>query len=168
MKFLFIVLTSLWFSPKEYTLKVGHEFYVSTTELRVDDSNERLTAVMQVFPDDWERAMNAILAKQQQRYLQLSGEQKDSLHARELARTFKVNAPATLPLQYVGSETTTEYTRLFFTLGPVNASQVKEWDIEITTLADIFPSQENIVTFYHGSERRTNSCREGNNYHLEF
>lgn len=168
MKFLLILLSSLWLVPKEHTLKVGHEFYVSTTELRVDEQNERLTAVMQVFPDDWERAMNAILAKDQQRYIQLTEAQKDSLHERELVRTFKVNVPETLPLQYVGSETTTEYTRLYFTLGPVELSSVESWDIAVSTLADIFPSQENIITFYQGTERQTNSCREGNNYHLEF
>lgn len=123
---------------------------------------------MQVFPDDWERAMNAILAKDQQRYIQLTAVQQDSLHERELARTFKVGTPKTLPLHYVGSETTAEYIRLYFTLGPVDIANVDRWEVEVSTLADIFPSQENIVTFYHGSERRTNSCREGNNYHLEF
>lgn len=148
-------------------LKVGHEFYVSTTELRVDAENARLTGVMQVFPDDWERAMNAILEASGERYIRLSGEEKDSLHAWELTRTFIVKAPEKLTLSYVGSETTAEFVRLYFTLDHLEVSHESPWTFHVWTLADIFPSQENIITLYDlDGSRNTNSCREGNDYIL--
>lgn len=168
MKFFFV----LWFAVLGGTvpgsLKVGHEFYVSTTELRVDTENKRLTAVTQVFPDDWERAMNALLQPVGKRYIELSEVQKDSLHAAELVKTFKVNRPEGLTLKYVGSETTKEFVRLYFTLEQLEELAPQTWTFNVWMLADIFPSQENIITLFRADgSRTTNSCREGNDYVLE-
>jgi len=165
MKFIVVLWLTLLQGSAQGPLKVGHEFYVSTTELRVDAQQGRLTGVMQVFPDDWERAMNALLQREDKRYQKLSELQKDSLHAAELVRTFKVKASETLALDYVGSETSKEYVRLYFTLGEFGEDPVDVWMLNVWTLADIFPSQENIITFYHADgSRETNSCREGNEY----
>jgi hypothetical protein len=41
---------------------------VSITELRVDLEQDRVTASMQFFPDDWERAMNALVTEKDVRY----------------------------------------------------------------------------------------------------
>lgn len=45
---------------------------MSITELRVDLEQDRVTASMQFFPDDWERAMNALVTEKDVRYHAMS------------------------------------------------------------------------------------------------
>lgn len=166
----------LW-APDAADSKVRHEFYVSTTELRVDAENDRVTGVMQVFPDDWERAMNILLEGSGHRYIELAKQQQDSLHAVELQRTFRLYAvpeggaadvSGPLRMQFVGSEQSAEYTTLYFYFqGLPREGEERNWHVNAWTLSEIYSNQENIITFYdRRGKRRTNSCRSGNDYYL--
>jgi len=175
MNLLLVLFTSLPVLLGNVSPKVQHEFYVSITELRVDLDQDRITASMQFFPDDWERAMNALLREKDMRYHAMSDLQKDSLHAFELARTFSIqcnkgNLLTELAFSFEGSETDKEYTRLFFTFsGLPKELDGYSWSMYASTLSEVFSSQENIITFYNESgSRSTSSCRSENYFCTSF
>lgn len=175
MNLLLVLFTSLPVLLGNVSPKIQHEFYVSITELRVDLEQDRVTGSMQFFPDDWERAMNALVMDEKLRYHAMSGLQKDSLHAFELARTFSIQCNkddlmTELTFSYVGSVTDNEYVKLFFAFSglPKNVDGYN-WNIYCSTLSDVFSSQENIITFYNEQgSRSTNSCRVENYFYTSF
>ena len=175
MNLLLVLFTSFPVLLGNVSPKIQHEFYVSITELRVELEQDRVTASMQFFPDDWERAMNALVTEKDVRYHAMSELQKDSLHAYELARTFNIQCSrgdvrTELMFSFVGSETDNEYVKLFFTFsGLPKESDDSNWIIQCSTLSDVFSSQENIITFYNELGRRaTSSCRVENEYYTSF
>ena len=175
MNLLLVLFTSLPVLLGNVSSKIQHEFYVSITELRVDLEQDRITGSMQFFPDDWERAMNALVMDENMRYHAMSELQKDSLHAFELARTFSIqynkeDLMTALTFSYIGSVTDNEYVKLFFSFSvlPKNVEGFN-WNIYCSTLSDVFSSQENIITFYNElGSRSTNSCRIENNFNTSF
>jgi len=175
MKFLLIgliyALGLQQLDPATYT-KVRHEFYVSVTDLHVDVEKGAVTGVIKTFPDDWERAMNALLEEKVMRYVQLEEEERGALHGRYLESHVKISLNGRpLKIQYFGTNSGPDEIYLLFTAdyGGATTEELKgKWEVELTLLADIYPSQENIVIFHHSEEKQTNSCRDGNEYHLQF
>lgn len=157
----------MWFGKE--SSKVAHEFYVSVTDLYVDVEEGRLEGVVKTFPDDWERAMNALLAEKVVRYPKLTTEEKDELHRAYLTKTLLVEFEGKdLELNYDAIvEGPNEVLLLFTAELPKRARKAGNWTIDHLFFTDIFPAQENIVILHRGSEKRTNSCRKGNSYHLE-
>ena len=42
------------------------------------------------------------------------------------------------------------------------------WTVNQTLLADIYPTQENIVILHYDGQKYTSSCREGNEYEFNY
>ena len=154
-----------------FSTKVGHEFYVSVTDIYVDVNKGQVNGVVKCFPDDWERAMNALLKEKVQRYVQLDSAAQDSLHGFYMDRHLKVRvAGKDVPMSYVGTARGPDELYLLFE-GPMElAPEAYEgpWDIRQTLLADIYPSQENIVVLHWSGQTFTSSCREGNDYQFNY
>jgi len=152
--------------------KVRHEFYVSVTDFHVDEDKGKITGVVKAFPDDWERAMNALLQEKVMRYVQLDSNQRADLHGIYLERHIKLalNGEA-LKVEYFGTSRGPDEIYLLFTADYGEKDWVElsgNWSIHHTLLADIYPSQENIIVFHYDGSKKTNSCRESNDYHLNF
>jgi hypothetical protein len=178
MKVLWVVI-SWWFSsvapvanselaPLPLDTKVRHEFYVSVTDINVDLEKELITGVVKTFPDDWERAMNALLREKVRRYIQLDSTEIEAMHAQYLAEHMNLKlGTERLPVQYEITRRGPDEVYLLFT-APYGERTWEElagpWSVKFTLLADIYPSQENIVILHYGTEKFTNSCREGNDY----
>lgn len=152
--------------------KVAHEFYVSVTQLEIDETGGTINAVFSTFPDDWERAMNALLEPEGRRYLALDSAARETLHARYLAQQWHLSQPGVdFEMVYYFSQQDAEKVEVFVSFRPKGNETIdlsKKLTIDHRVLADLFPSQENIVTVFYGKKRKTNSCREGNNYKIEF
>jgi hypothetical protein len=157
--------------PATYT-KVRHEFYVSVTDFNVDVEKGAVTGVIKTFPDDWERAMNALLEEKVMRYVQLEEQERGALHGKYLESHVRLSLNGTpLRIEYYGTNSGPDEIYLLFTAdyGDASIEELKGiWEVELTLLADIYPSQENIVIFHHDGEKQTNSCRDGNDYQLQF
>lgn len=177
MKKTLVVLCS-WFvlivqgaTPPAKT-KLAHEFYVSITHLQIDEEEGVVNAVFSTFPDDWERAMNALLEAQGQRYLALDSAGREALHERYLKAQWTISQPGVeLEMDYLFAKQNLEKIELYVVFRPKGNETIdvaKKLRVENRVMADLFPSQENIVTAYLGDKRKTNSCREGNDYQIEF
>jgi hypothetical protein len=167
MKKSVLLLILMFFVLSGFTTKVRHEFYVSVTDIYVDTDNGEINGVVKCFPDDWERAMNALLARKVQRYVQLDSTAQDSLHQVYLQRHLKVFVgEEQLDFGFVKTVRGPDEVYLLFK-GPMELAleEYREnWKVNQTLLADIYPTQENIVILHSDGEKYTNSCREGNNY----
>jgi hypothetical protein len=150
-----------------FTAKVKHEFYVSVTDIYVDVHKAQINGVVKCFPDDWERAMNALLSHEIKRYVQLDSVAQDSLHSIYLKKHLNVKVDQqTITLNFTGTVTGPDEVYLLFE-GPMEmpVGAYKEgWMVSHTLLADIYPSQENIVILHYNEQKYTSSCRAGNNY----
>ena len=148
--------------------KVRHEFYVSVTDINVDREKELITGVVKAFPDDWERAMNALLREKVRRYIQLDSSEIEAMHAQYLAEHVNLKLANTpLPIRYEMTTRGPDEVYLLFTAAYHEASWEElagPWSVELTLLSDVYATQENIVILHYGDEKFTNSCREGNAY----
>jgi len=171
-----IVFVSLWLGAVSQTgtmpTKVRHDFYVSVTDLNVDISKGVLTGVVKTFPDDWERAMNELLKEKVQRYISLDSAAQYDLHAGYIESHLKITLDgALLPITFHATANGPDELYLLFVAdyGTKSLEDLSgEWRVRNEVLADIYPTQENIVLFYYDGAQKTNSCREGNNYTLTF
>ena len=175
MKFILVI----WFwwagavaqDPAVHT-KVRHEFYVSVTDFHVDIEKGKITGVVKTFPDDWERAMNALLQEKVMRYVQLDSNQRAALHGQYLEQHIQLNLNGeAMAVEYFGTSRGPDEVYLLFTAeyGDKELEELSgNWSIKHTLLADIYPSQENIVIFHYDGRKQTNSCRESNDYRLNF
>jgi len=157
--------------PERLT-KVRHEFYVSVTDFHVDLEKGKITGVVKAFPDDWERAMNALLQEKVKRYVQLDSKDRAYLHGIYLEQHIKLNLDGeALKVEYFGTSRGPDEIYLLFTAdyGEKDLAELSgNWSIKHTLLADVYPSQENIVVFHYNGSKKTNSCRESNDYRLNF
>lgn len=152
--------------------KVRHEFYVTVTDFHVDIEKRKITGLVKAFPDDWERAMNALLQEKVMRYVQLDSNQRAALHAQYLEQHIQLNLNGeAMAVEYFGTSTGPDEVYLLFTAeyGDKELEELSgNWTITHTLLADIYPSQENIVIFHYDGRKQTSSCRESNEYSLNF
>ena len=167
MKKSVFILILTCFGLAGFTTKVKHEFYVSVTDIYVDAQKAEINGVVKCFPDDWERAMNALLSHQLKRYVQLDSATQDSLHRAYLKKHFNVKVgKQPIALTFSGTVTGPDEVYLLFE-GPMAMpfeAYKEHWTVSHTLLADIYPSQENIVILHYSGQKYTSSCREGNNY----
>ncbi|MCH1533523.1 MAG: hypothetical protein L7S65_01050 [Schleiferiaceae bacterium] len=175
MKVLF-VFASLWFSsfsPETASpTNVRHDFYVSVTDLNVDVNKGVVTGVVKTFPDDWERAMNALLQEKVQRYIALDSAAQHVLHAAYIQSHLQITLNGEiLPITFHATVNGPDELYLLF-VADYGEKEVEDlsgkWSVQNEFLADIYPTQENIVLFHYEGDQQTNSCREGNNYRLQF
>lgn len=175
MKFLLVI----WFwwagsmaqDPTVHT-KVRHEFYVTVTDFHIDIEKRKITGLVKTFPDDWERAMNALLREKVIRYVQLDSNQRAALHAQYLEQHIQLDLNGeAMAVEYFGTSTGPDEVYLLF-MAEYGDKELEDlsgnWTITHTLLADIYPSQENIVIFHYDGRKRTSSCRESNEYRLNF
>ena len=150
--------------------KVRYEFYVTVTDFHVDIETKNYGACENV--DDWERAMNALLQEKVMRYVQLDSNQRAALHAQYLEQHIQLNLNVeAMAVEYFGTSTGPDEVYLLFTAeyGDKELEELSgNWTITHTLLADIYPSQENIVIFHYDGRKQTSSCRESNEYRLNF
>ena len=171
-----LVFVSLWlgaFSPTTTSpTKVRHDFYVSVTDLNVDTNKGVLTGVVKTFPDDWERAMNELLQEKVQRYVSLDSTTQFELHASYIASRLKISLnEESLPITFYTTANGPDELYLLFVAdyGEKSLEALSgKWRVRNEFLADIYPTQENIVLFHYDGDQKTNSCREGNDYTLTF
>jgi hypothetical protein len=171
-----LVFVSMWlsaFSPNTTSpTKVRHDFYVSVTDLNVDTNKGVLTGVVKTFPDDWERAMNELLQEKVQRYVSLDSTTQFELHASYLTSRLTISLnEELLPITFYTTANGPDELYLLFVAdyGEKSLEALSgQWHVRNELLADIYPTQENIVLFHYNGDQKTNSCREGNNYTLTF
>ncbi|MEY2963333.1 MAG: hypothetical protein RL754_594 [Bacteroidota bacterium] len=158
--------------PSSDTTKVRHEFYVSVTDVYVDADKGMITGVVKTFPDDWERAMNALLQEKVMRYVELDSIDQFRLHADYLESHLQLtfNGESIRPKFHNTAHGPDELYLLFTAdYGDRTLDELSgEWEVRQTLLSDVYTSQENIVIFHYDGQKKTNSCREGNGYLLSF
>ncbi len=175
MKVVF-VFASLWLSSflpaTTSPTKVRHDFYVSVTDLNVDVNKGVLTGVIKTFPDDWERAMNALLEAKVQRYIALDSTEQYALHASYIQSRLRISLNnEKLPVTFHTTASGPDELYLLFVADYGNKKLEElagSWLVQSEFLADIYPTQENIIVFHYDGNQKTNSCREGNRYQLMF
>lgn len=111
--------------------------------------------------------MNALLSHEIKRYVQLDSVAQDSLHSIYLKKHLNVKVDQqTITLNFTGTVTGPDEVYLLFE-GPMEMpidAYKKDWMVSHTLLADIYPSQENIVILHCNGQKYTSSCRAGNDY----
>tara|TARA_B100000900_G_C20590898_1_gene721540 strand:- start:513 stop:1022 length:510 start_codon:yes stop_codon:yes gene_type:complete len=166
-----LLIILVCFGLSGFSTKVKHEFYVSVTDIYVDAEKQQINGVVKCFPDDWERAMNALLSNKVQRYIQLDSTAQDSLHAVYLQKHLNVKVRnQELKFGYSGTVRGFDEMYLLFE-GPMELAPEEyavEWTVNQTLLADIYPTQENIVILHYDGQKYTSSCREGNEYEFYY
>ena len=171
MKKSLLLLILVCFGICGFSTKVKHEFYVSVTDIYVDAEKGQINGVVKCFPDDWERAMNALLANKVQRYVQLDSTSQDSLHEVYLQKHLNVQVDQQpLKFSYSGTVRGPDEVYLLFE-GPMELAPEEYavgWTVNQTLLVDIYPTQENIVILHYDGQKYTSSCREGNEYEFNY
>ena len=172
MNWFLIIWTWVFVGSSNVCPKVAHEFYVSVTDIYVDTEKGMLTGTVKTFPDDWERAMNALLKEKVVRYVELDSTAQFQLHAQYLESHLQITldgAPIR-PEFYITAHGPDEIYLLFTAAyGDRTLEELSgTWEVRQRLLNDIYPSQENIVIFHYDGRTQTNSCREGNEYYLSF
>tara|TARA_Y100000385_G_scaffold291892_1_gene373634 strand:+ start:703 stop:1224 length:522 start_codon:yes stop_codon:yes gene_type:complete len=171
MKKSVFILIVFCFGLSGFTTKVKHEFYVSVTDIYVDAQKAQINGVVKCFPDDWERAMNALLSHELKRYVQLDSAAQDSLHRIYLKKHINVKVgQQSIELNFSGTVTGPDEVYLLFE-GPMKMpveAYKEHWLVSHTLLADVYSSQENIVILHYRDQKYTSSCREGNNYQFNY
>lgn len=166
-----LLLILVCFGLSGFSTKVKHEFYVSVTDIYVDAEKGQINGVVKCFPDDWERAMNALLSNKVQRYVHLDSTAQDSLHQVYLQKHLNVKVGGErLKFSFSGTVRGPDEVYLLFE-GPMELAleeYAEGWEVDQTLLADIFPTQENIVILHYNGEKFTSSCREGNEYQFNY
>ena len=137
------------------------------TDIYVDIHKAQINGVVKCFPDDWERAMNALLSNELKRYVKLDSAVQDSLHGFYLKKHFNLTVgKQSIKLKFSGTVTGLDEIYLLFE-GPMEMAvdaYKKDWMVSHSLLADIYPSQENIIILHCNGQKYTSSCRAGNDY----
>lgn len=132
-----------------FSFSWGQDFHTSTTKVEYENGSLKLMA--KFFTDDLEKAVGA------------SVNSKDSFDARAKAYTgnklsIRVNGTA-VPLVYVGFQTNDKSTRLYYKVD--NVKDIKELDVTNSMLIELFPDQQNLVTFDVNGVRKSFTAKKG-------
>ena len=116
--------------------------------------------------------MNELLKEKVQRYISLDSAAQYDLHAGYIESHLKITLDgASLPITFHATANGPDELYLLFVAdyGTKSLEDLSgEWRVRNEVLADIYPTQENIVLFHYDGAQKTNSCREVNNYTLTF
>lgn len=147
MKKLSIILTLLVFGFCAQSF--AQDFHASTTKVELEAGSLTLTA--KFFTSDLEKAVGASTASK----ADFDAKAKNYSSSR---LTVKINgAPVTLT--YVGSQTMDKSTRIY--LKAENVSNVKDIEIRNAMLVELFPDQQNLVTFDINGVRKSFTAKKG-------
>lgn len=116
--------------------------------------------------------MNALLQEKVQRYISLDSAAQFDLHAGYIESRLHISLNGEkLPITFYTTANGPDELYLLFVAdyGEKSLEALSgDWLVRNEFLADIYPTQENIVLFHYDGDQKTNSCREGNNYTLTF
>lgn len=127
----------------------AQDFHTSTTKVEYEKGSLKLMA--KFFTVDLEKAVGA------------SVNSKDNFDAKAKAYSgsklsVKINGN-NVPLAYVGFQTSDKSTRLYFKID--NVGDIKELDVTNSMLIEIFPDQQNLVTFDVNGVRKSFTAKKG-------
>ena len=126
-----------------------HEFYVSITEIRYNNSTERFEISMRIFPDDLDRALLERPGIHTQLATELEHIKADSLLMSYLLEDFNLTVNGKdLELNYLGKEP--ESDAIWCYLESAQISDPEKLTVRSVLLTEYFPDQVNIIQVYHG------------------
>lgn len=133
-----------------FTPSFAQDFHASTTKVELEAGSLKLTA--KFFTADLEQAVGASTSSKADFDSKARGYSASRL-------TVKINgSPVTLT--YVGSQTMDKSTRIY--LKADNVSNVQDIEIKNAMLVEIFPDQQNLVTFDINGVRKSFTAKKGN------
>ncbi|WP_375239049.1 DUF6702 family protein [Aurantibacter sp.] len=121
-----------------------HKYYVSITEIEYVKEKESVQVITRIFIDDFQRLL-------QERYgdnLELDNNQDEAVIDRYIEKYLKSRIKINLnhakkDLVFIGKEYDNDIVYCYFEIE--NIEEVNSFEIENTTLFDIFPEQKNVV-----------------------
>ena len=127
----------------------AQDFHTSTTKVEFENGSLKLTS--KFFTNDLERAVGASVSS------------KDSFDANAKAYTYsklKVRLNGSLlNLIYVGFQTNDKSTRLYFKVD--NVKSIQDLEVSNNMLIEVFPDQQNLVTFDINGVRKSFTAKKG-------
>lgn len=127
----------------------GQDFHASTTKVEYENGTLKLTA--KFFTADLEKAVGASVSSKDA----FDSKAKNYANSKLVV---KVNG-FTVPLSYVGSQTNDKSTRIY--LKADNVRNIKEIDVVNSMLIEVFPDQQNLVTFDVNGVRKSFTAKKG-------
>ncbi len=134
---------------------VPHEYYVSTFQLEYNAEEKQIEAELKVFSDDLE----LLLKTRNGSALDLNkgehrGRIKELLKIELERKVVYTNGKGKIkPLTFIGIEVKGDDTFVFFAIKDVK--WVKNPELQINWMTELFPEQVNIVHFNNGNEKLT-------------
>lgn len=148
MKLLLHTLFILAFSTSAVFVK-AQDFHASTTKIEFDNGALQLTA--KFFTADLEKAVGATVGNK---------DNFDSKVRAYCASTLTVSVNGSpVTLSYIGFETSEKSTRLY--LKADKLSNIKDIEIKNSMLINVFPDQQNLVTFDINGVRKSFTAKKG-------
>ncbi len=133
-----------------FTQSYAQDFHASTTKVEFEAGSLKLTA--KFFTADLEKAIGASTSSKADFDSKARSYSSSKL-------TVKVNGtPVTL--SYVGFQTTDKSTRIY--LKADNVSGIKDIEVKNGMLIELFPDQQNLVTFDINGVRKSFTAKQGN------
>jgi len=127
---------------------ISHKFYVSITEIRLNDENNTIEISMRIFPDDLDRAISQIQGVNPQIATELEHEDADKWIEDYVLQRFSLQLNGIkIKCSFLGKEQESDAVWCYFE-GKFTGSP-KELTVTQKILTDSFEDQVNIVQFYH-------------------
>lgn len=133
-----------------FSQSYSQDFHASTTKVEYESGSLKLTA--KFFTEDLERAIGVSAASK-------SDFDNKARSYSSSRLTLKVNGNL-VGLTYVGSQTTDKSTRIY--LKADNIGGINDIEIKNAMLLELFPDQQNLVTFDVNGVRKSFTAKKGN------
>lgn len=132
-----------------FTQANAQDFHASTTKVELEGNSLKLTA--KFFTADLEKAIGTSTSSKSDFDSKAKGYTSSRL-------TMKVNG-VNVNLTYVGSQTTDKSTRIY--LKADNIGNISDIEIKNSMLVELFPDQQNLVTFDVNGVRKSFTAKKG-------